>query len=80
MLETRKREHFTTARVIHDSDPAVSDYLWINPNASHEFLSEEGAQSLANLANENGRDSGLDINNYPYFPVKVLTTSVIERV
>lgn len=78
ILETRKRVYYTTARTIHKDE--TEDWLWVNPNQSFRFVTYEGAQNIANLSNDNGRDSGLNINDYPYFVVKVSETSVIEEV
>lgn len=80
--ETHVKEYFTTARVIHmpkEKDEST-DWLWINTNSSHQFSTAESAQHIANLSNDNGKDSGLDIENYPYFVVRITQSSRIERI
>jgi hypothetical protein len=82
-LEVRKRSFFTTARVIHTPNTEFSnelDWLWINPSQSHQFHTEDEAQSLANLSNHNGGENGMNVIDYPYFVVRVARTSEIERV
>jgi hypothetical protein len=74
------RCYYTTARVIHNDSEPESDWLWINSSLSHEFNTAESAQTLANLSNDNGREYGLDVNEYPYFVVKVTRTSHVEKV
>lgn len=78
--ETHRRTYYTTARIIHDSTELFDDWLWINASASHEFNTPEGAQTIVNLSNENARESGLAVDEYPYFVVKVTRTSEVERV
>jgi len=81
-LENRKRSFFTTARIIHDErdDTNERDWLWVNSSLGHRFDTEDEAQSLANLANGNGEESGMNVRDYPYFVVKVTQTSTIEKV
>jgi len=80
--ERRKRVYFTTARIIHTPNAEFSDekdWLWVNPSSSCEFDTEDEAQSFANLANNNGEESGLNVIDYPYFVVRVERTSIIEK-
>lgn len=81
--ETYSQEYFTTARIITDTttrEPKSADWLWINPNSNHRFSTAESAQEIVNLSNANGKDTGLDIDNFPYFAVRVLQTSKVERL
>jgi len=75
--ETRSRTYYTTARVIQSLES--EDWLWINPSASHHFNDQDSADHLKDLANHNGRDSGLNVDDYPYFVIKVEETSVISE-
>lgn len=70
--------YFTAARVIHKE--GEDDWLWVNANPAWQFDTEDEAQSTANLSNENGKASGFDVVNYPYFVVKVIDTRQVERV
>lgn len=74
---TYRRIYFTTARVIHEEKS--DDWLWVNPSKSHQYDNTEEAQTLANLANHNGSENGLDVTAYPYFVIEVQETSHLNR-
>ena len=79
--EYRSRSFFTTARIIHDPRKGEeADWLWVNASQSHQFDTEDEAQSLANLANHNGEENGMDILHYPYFVVHIAQRTAIEKV
>jgi hypothetical protein len=81
--EKHKRRYFTTARIIHTPNVELSqedDWLWVNTFSSHEFDSRDEAQTLADLANHNGSENGINVVDYPYFVVRVTRASEIERV
>lgn len=76
--EKHTKSYFTTARVIHDE--IEHDWLWVNTSARWQFDTEDEAQSHANQSNENGISTGLDIEQFPYFVVRVTQTSLVEAV
>lgn len=80
--ELYKLVYFTTARIIHhpEAENDSEDWLWVNGAGSWHFGTEDEAQSHANLSNDNGRESGIDVNGYPYFVVRVEQSSLVERV
>jgi hypothetical protein len=79
--EKYNRVVFTTARVIHKREDETDerDWLWVNPNVSHQFTNKQEAETLAELSNSNGSDFGLDISNYPYFVVRVEQENTITE-
>ena len=76
--ETYARVFFTTARIIKPKDDG-QEWLWVNPAPGRQFENPKDAEALAELANKNGTENGLDIANYPYFVVKISRTSIITR-
>jgi hypothetical protein len=83
VLERRKQTYFTTARVIHTPNAEFSDendWLWVNGFETHHFDTEDEAESLANLANHNGSENGINVVDYPYFVIHVTRTSEFQKV